>query len=149
MRREWPGKKQLASEQPAPQPNPSGKNRIQSVLVALPVIMLIVGLVFYFRGESAQNNGEPVLAELVSREGEFKTVSEVSGIGTAKHFLWYTVGDKTNGARITFEQVAKLNQLSKGDRLTLELAPRVAGSNVLWAYRIEQGDNVLVDVGAN
>lgn len=145
MRREWPDKKQLASEQNIPLPKPGEKNKIQSVLIALPFIMLIIGLFIYFRGESAQNNGAPVLAELINRDGEFKSVSEVSGIGTPKHYLWYTNGDKTRGARITFEQAGKLNELSKGDKLALELAPRVEGSSTLWAYRVTHDGDAIVD----
>lgn len=148
MRREWPDRKQLASTQNIPLPKPGEKNKIQSVLIALPFIMLIIGLFVYFRGESAQNNGEPVLSELISREGEFKSVSEVSGIGTAKHYLWYTDGDKTRGARITFGQVGKLNELSKGDKLELELAPRVEGSSTLWAYRIAHNGNFIIDLAS-
>lgn len=136
FRRQWPDKKQLASSQNIPQPNPSGKNRIHSVLVALPVLMLMIGLFVYFKGESAQNNGAPVLSELVSREAQFKSMSEVSGIGRAKYYLWHTVDGNSNGARISAEQKEKLGVLETGDKLSLELTPRVAGSKTLWAYRV-------------
>jgi len=149
MRREWPDRKQLASEQNIPLPKPGEKNKIQSVLIALPFIMLIIGLFVYFRGESAQNNGEPVLSELISREGEFKSVSKVSGIGTPKYYLWYTNGDKSRGARITFTQVGKLNTLSKGDKLKLELVPRVEGSPTLWAYSVVHSGKSITDLAAD
>lgn len=145
MRRAWPDKKHRASEQNIPLPKPGEKNKIHSVLVALPVIMLIIGLVVYFRGESAQNNGAPVVAEMISREGVFKSVSEVSGIGTPKHFLWYTNGDRSRGVRMTFKQREQLAGLSKGDALLLELTPRVAGSTTMWAYRVSHNGQLLVD----
>lgn len=146
QRRAWPDKKHLASEQNIPLPKPGEKNRIHSVLIALPVLMLIIGLAVYFRAESKQNNGEPVLSELVSREGSFKSVSKVSGIGTPKHYLWYTNGETSRGVRITNEQSIELSELSEGDFLKLDVAPRVAGSNTLWAYKIEHDGAVILDV---
>ncbi len=148
QRRAWPDKKHLASEQNIPLPKPGEKNRIHSVLVALPVIMLIIGLFVYFHAERKQNNGEPVLSEMVSREGEFKSLSEVSGIGTPKHYLWYTSENKSRGVRITAQQRDELSELSSGDALTLNLVPRLSGSSVLWAYQIENNGRVLVDVSA-
>lgn len=135
-RRQWPDKKQLASSQNIPQPKPGEKNRIHSVLIALPVLMLMIGFFVYFKGEHAQNNGAPILSELVTREGQFKSLSEVSGIGTAKTYLWYTVDGNAKGVRISAAQKEKLGVLEAGDQLMLELAPSVAGSKILWAYRI-------------
>lgn len=126
-------------------PQPGDKNRIHSVLVALPVLMLVIGLAVYFRGESKQNNGEPVVAEMISRQGLFKSLSEVSGIGTAKHYIWYTDGERARGARVTARQKAQLAVLNEGDALTLELAPRVAGSTTMWAYRIHHEGKLLID----
>jgi len=135
--RRWPDKKQLASSQATPTPKPGEKNRIHSVLIALPVLMLMIGFFVYFKGESAQNNGTPVLSEMVSREGQFKSLTEVSGIGQAKHYLWYTINDSVKGVRITVQQKAELGVLKAGDQLSLELTPTVAGSNTLWAYRVQ------------
>jgi len=143
--RKWPEKKHLASEHPSVMPKPGEKNRIQSVLIALPVVMLVIGLAVYFRGESAQNNGAPVLSEMVSREVVFKSVSEVSGIGKPKYYLWYTSGDSSRGVRTTAPQQEQLANLSAGDVLNLELAPRVAGSNTLWAYRVFRNGALIVD----
>jgi len=136
MRRQWPDKKQLASTQNIPLPKPGEKNRIHSVLVALPVLMLAIGMFIYFKGESAQNSGAPVLSELVNREGQFKSVSEVSGIGQAKYYLWYTVDKGSKGVRISAEQKEQLGAIETGDKISLELTPRVAGSTTLWAYRV-------------
>lgn len=144
LKRQWPNEKQLASTQNIPLPKPGQKNRIHSVLVALPVLMLMIGLFVYFKGERAQNNGAPILSELVNRTGEFKSVSEVSGIGRAKYFLWYSVEGSAKGVRINAEQKAKLAVLKTGDRLSLELAPTVEGSNTLWAYRVVHGTDEIV-----
>jgi len=142
--RQWPDKKQLASSQNIPQPKPGEKNRIHSVLIALPVLMLMIGLFVYFNGERAQNNGTPILSEMVNRTGEFKSVSEVSGIGQPKYYLWYTVDGNSKGVRINAEQKQSLGVLKTGDELSLELAPRVAGSKTLWAYRLHHDGVELI-----
>ncbi len=142
--RQWPDKKHLASSHDIPLPKPGEKNRIHSVLVALPVLMLMIGLFVYFKAESAQNNGAPILAQLVAREGQFKSLSDVSGIGRAKHYVWYFVGDDAKGARITDEQRVQLSRLKPGDKLALELAPRVEGSNTLWVYSVSHDGTQLV-----
>jgi len=144
MRRQWPDKKQRASEQNIPLPKEGEKNRIHSVLVALPVLMLMIGLFVYFKGENAQNSGEPVLSELVNRNGQFKSVSEVSGIGQAKYYLWYTVDGGSKGVRITALQKERLDELTVGDTLSLELTPTVAGSKTLWAYRVHRDGVELI-----
>jgi len=143
-RRAWPDKKQLASSHDVPLPKPGEKNRIHSVLVALPVIMLMIGLFVYFKGESAQTSGTPIVSELVTRQGLFKSVSEVSGIGNGKYYLWYTSGDNDKGSRITFEQKERLSALQAGDQLELELAPTVAGSNTLWVYRVVSNGELVI-----
>lgn len=143
-RRQWPSEKHLASSHHNPVPKPGQKNRIHSVLVALPVLMLIIGLFVYFRGESAQINGAPILSELVSREGQFKSVSEVSGIGKSRYYLWYTDSDRSRGVRISHSQQLVLNDLTLGDELMVEAAPTVEGSNTLWAYKVIHGGVELV-----
>jgi len=144
MRRQWPGKKHLASEQPVLPTQRIGENRIHSVLVALPVLMLMIGLFVYFKGESAQINGEPVLSEMVKREAQFKSISMVSGIGSDKYYLWYFFEGNAKGARVTDRQKEKLNGLEFGNELVLELAPKVAGSTTLWVYRILSEGTELV-----
>jgi len=142
--RQWPDKKQLASSQNIPLPRPGEKNRIHSVLIALPVLMLLIGFFVYFNGERAQNNGAPVLSEKISRTGQFKSVSEVSGIGQARYYLWYTVDGSSKGVRISAEQKQTLGVLKPGDELSLELAPNVAGSKTLWAYRVHHDGVELI-----
>ena len=142
--RQWPDKKQLASSQNVLQPKSGEKNRIHSVLIALPVLMLMIGLFVYFKGERAQNNGAPVLSEIVSRTGQFKSVSEVAGIGQAKLYLWYMVDGNSKGVRISAEQKETLGKLETGDELALELAPNVAGSKTLWAYRVHHDGVELI-----
>jgi len=147
-RRRWPDKKHLASSHENPIPKPGQKNRIHSVLVALPVLMLMIGLFVYFKGESAQINGEPVLAEMVQRTAQFKSVSEVSGIGKAKHYLWYTFEGRSRGVRVSEAEKQSLSQLVEGDELSLELTPRVAGSKTLWAYRVSHDGLELISPAA-
>ncbi len=142
--RQWPDKKHLASNHDIPLPKPGEKNRIHSVLVALPVLMLMIGLYVYYSSESAQNNGAPVLSAMETRQGQFKSMSKVSGIGQAKHFVWYFVGEAAKGARVTEAQAHQLSQLKPGDDLLLELVPRVEGSNTLWVYSLSYNNTQLI-----
>jgi len=142
--RRWPDKKHRASEVDIPLPKPGEKNKIYSILTALPVLMLMIGLAVYFRGESKQNNGDYIEAEMIKREAAFKSFSEVSGIGKAKHYLWYTSEGNSRGVRISADQKHILASLAEGDELSLELTPRVAGSTTLWVFRILQDDEVLL-----
>lgn len=148
-RRRWPDKKHLASENQLALPQPGDKNRIHSVLVALPVIMLVLGLFVYFRGESAQNNGTHLLDKLVYKEAQFKSVSEVSGFGKPKYYLWYNIDGSNKGARISFLQKSALGDLAAGDTLKLELAPTVEGSPTLWVYRVSHDGVDVVAPSAN
>jgi len=47
---------------------PKEKNPIHSILTALPILMLVAGIYFYYRGESQQNEGAPIFeqSELIS-----------------------------------------------------------------------------------
>lgn len=145
-KRQWPKKKWLASENPEPVQQHGQKNRIHSVLVALPVFMLIVGLVIYFRGESAQNNGAFVLAEISEREVLFKSVSKVSGIGKAKHYLWVTEGDRQRGFRIAADQVQEFEAFTGGEVLQVETGPRVPGSKTSWVYTANHEGMSVIDL---
>lgn len=141
--RRWPEKKHKASEQQV-KASTYDSNKIYSILTALPAMMLIVGLLFYFKAERSQRTGEYVVDELVSRSGEFKSVSTVSGIGRDKYYLWYTNEKGERGVRINSEQTNALADLSSGDTIELELAPRVAGSNTLWVYRVRHNNTDIV-----
>jgi hypothetical protein len=135
--RAWPSKKHLSSENEMALPKPGEKNRVHSVLTALPFLMLVIGLVFYFRGESAQNNGALILDQRVELLGEYKGLSKVSGIGTTKHFLWLVTDKGDRGVRIKPEQLAQVRTLQTGDAIQLQAAPTVEGSQSVWVYSVK------------
>ena len=134
--RAWPQKKHLSSENEMSLPKPGEKNRVHSVLTALPFLMLIIGLVFYFRGESAQNNGTLILDQSIELVGDFKGLSKVSGIGTTKHFLWLVTSNGERGVRIKPMQTQLVQELQVGDSVQLDAAPTVEGSKTMWIYSL-------------
>jgi len=142
--RAWPSKKHLSSENEIVLPKAGDKNKVHSVLTALPFIMLIIGLVFYFRSESAQNNGALILDQTVEIAGEYKGVSKVSGIGTTKHFLWLVTDKGERGVRIQPVQLDKVQALQPGNAIQLQAAPTVEGSKSMWVYSIKHNNVELL-----
>jgi len=135
----------LAAESPATAP--VGRNRIHSILTALPVLMLIAGLYYYYSGESAQKNGVPLIEQSVRVSGSFEGLSVVRSGGVGRHYLWFDDGQRRRGARLKARDVPQLASLRPGDRVELSLAPTVDGSTTLWAWRIVQDEDVLLDAG--
>lgn len=110
------------------------KTRIQAVLTALPVLMLMVGLFFHWRGEQQQTSGTPIHSESQALIGDFDRITPRGEKATGKHFIWLKTGERTRPIRISYEQKVTLlaGPLNKGDTVQLNAAPTVAGSNVLW-----------------
>lgn len=121
------------------------KNKIHSILTALPVLMLVVGLYYFYSGESAQNSGSPILDESIDADVVFDGMSVVRSGGEGRHYLWYDDGTRRRGARIHARQVPAVASLRPGDRIAVRLAPTVSGSSVLWAWRVERDQIVLID----
>lgn len=130
--------------EPAPA-RPAGKNRIHSVLSALPVLMLIAGLYYHFSGESAQKKGSPLFEQSVQVGARFEGLSVVKSGGVGRHYLWFDDGERRRGARVKARDVASLASLRQGDQVELSLAPTVDGSTTLWAWRVERGAQMLLD----
>lgn len=122
------------------------KNKIHSVLTALPLLMLLVALFFYFRAEKAQTGGELILQESVVEEVSFAGLSKIkTGSGVGKHYFWFTQIDKRRGARVDYYDLPEIESLAIDEPLKIWLAPRVAGSTTLWLYRVEREGEVLLD----
>ena len=129
-------------------PNPS-RNKIHSILSALPLIMLIAGLWTYYSNERAQSYGSPILAESVAARGVFDGLSVVNSGGDGRHYLWFDDGTRKRGARIRAYQREALASLEPGDDISLQLAPTVSGSRTLWAWRVERDGVRLIDAAAD
>ena len=117
------------------------RNPVQSIITALPVLMLVAGLFLYYRGESQQIKGEPIGSESITLVGTYTGMSATSG----RHYLWLEQEGKPLGLRVTPEQAALTDSLERGISLSVQAAPRVHGSRTLWAWYIEQSGTVLVD----
>jgi hypothetical protein len=124
---------------------PKNRNPIHSILTALPVIMLVVGLYVYYQGESEQSHGAPIRAESVDATGIFTGLSVVNSGGEGRHYLWFEQEGKARGVRVQPAQARLLETLNRGEPIRLRIAPTVAGSTTFWAWYIEQGDIVLLD----
>ena len=132
---------------PLPEPDakgPSGKNPIHSILTALPVIMLVAGLYFYYKAENAQSEGVPIRAESASVEGRFNGFSVVKSGISDQHFLWLETGERVRGIRLEQGLVHELSMLTKGDQLQLDIAPTVTGSRTQWLFRLVRGGELLL-----
>lgn len=131
---------------PPPDPvNPPRRNPIHSILTALPVIMLVVGLYFYYKAENAQSAGAPIRAESVFLEGRFNGFSVVKSGISDQHFLWLDTGERVRGIRLEEDLVYQLSILAKGDPLQLDIAPTVSGSRTQWLWRLVRDGQLLMD----
>ncbi len=110
------------------------KTRTQAVLTALPVLMLMAGLSFYWFGERQQTQSEPILEAQENWQGLFDRITPRDDKSTGKHFYWVRIGERTRPVRITYEQKVQLlkNAVDSGAPVELVVAPTVEGSNVMW-----------------
>lgn len=122
------------------------KSRIHSVLTALPVLMLMIALWFYYSGEKAQTSGALILQEAQVLEGLFEGLSVVKGAGEGKHYLWLQAPERKRGARIRPEHTPALAELNKGDAVSVSMAPTVSGSKTLWVYKVSSNGKLLLDL---
>ena len=117
------------------------RNPVQSLITALPVLMLVAGLYFYYSGESQQAEGLPIAAASVTLAGDFTGTSATSG----RHYLWLQQDDEKRGLRVTSEQAVLLESLERGIPLLVKAAPHIQGSRTYWVWHIEQSGSVLID----
>jgi len=132
--RVWPDKSQQASSYPGMlNPDLTKKDPIYSVITALPVIMLLIGLAFWYY----QENGSPLIEEAVELVGEFSGVSTTQAAGGTQHFVRLLRNDQPKLIRITKEQLTEYQQYKVGVSITITAAPTVSGSSSLWVVGIE------------
>jgi len=125
-----------------------GKNPIESVLTALPLLMVIIGVGFYYYNERKQSGGDLYLEQTQHHIGDYVGLSQQGKSVKAQRILWFETADKKQrGARVNYQQAQRLlelqeDKLQKGVAIELWAAPRVAGSAVLWLYRLSVDDEV-------
>lgn len=117
------------------------RNPLQSIITALPLIMLVTGLYIYYRGESQQTQGAPIGAQSVEFTGTFTGLSATSG----RHYLWVERDGVAKGVRIHEEQVATLEALERGVDIDMKIAPNVQGSTTYWAWYVEQSGALFLN----
>ncbi|MBX2824300.1 MAG: hypothetical protein KTR33_06195 [Gammaproteobacteria bacterium] len=132
------------------------KSRMHSVLTALPVIMLCVGIYVYFSGEKKQKTSPLIMAQAETLQGEYKGLTEVGSGSWSRHYLWVAVvgadGEmRKRHARITDDEALYLTlpefteqvDLEKSQQVTVKAAPTVEGSGVLWVYELSRDGRVI------
>jgi len=125
------------------------KSRMYSVLTALPVLMLIIGIYVYYSAERAQKNSALIMSQAQIFEGEYQGLTEVGSGSWGRHYLWVNVVDaegktRKRHARITDDEALYLTlpefreqvDLEKQQVVTVRAAPTVADSGVLWVYEL-------------
>ncbi|MFK7859480.1 MAG: hypothetical protein AB8B64_11675 [Granulosicoccus sp.] len=117
------------------------RNPVHAIITALPLIMVVAGLYFYYHGESQQSHSTPILAESVEKTGLFTGLSATSG----RHYLWLEADGVAKGVRIKEEQVPLLESLIRDMPVLVRMAPSVHESTTYWAWYVEQSDNVFID----
>ncbi len=137
---EWPPKPLPKDAYAVPRKNP-----IQSILTALPIIMLVAGLYLYYHADSAQSHGAPIRLESVQLDGVFTGLSVVQTGPEGRHYLWVTHNDESRGVRIQPAQALLLDALERDADIVLQAAPTVAGSRTVWLWYLAQHGNVLID----
>lgn len=121
------------------------KNPIHSILTALPIIMLVAGLYYFFQAESDQSHGIPIRAESRDLSGVFTGLSVVKAVSAGRHYLWMEADGKSRGVRIQPEQVNALQSLERGGQIEIKMAPSVEGSTTYWVWHVEQDGRVVLD----
>lgn len=125
---------------------PRQRNPIHSILTALPILMLIVGLYLHFQNESEQSHSAPIRAESVEAEGVFTGMSVVKSGTAGRHYLWFEQDGKARGVRVQPDQAQELESLVRGELIQLSMAPSVSGSKVNWAWHVAQNGVVFLDL---
>ena len=107
--------------------------------------MLFAGLFFFYRGESEQTSGAPIVAESVEVQGTFTGLSELKSGSEGQHFLWLTDATGRRGIRIQASEVALFADRERGLPISVDMAPTVSGSSTFWAWRVTLNDDLVLE----
>lgn len=118
------------------------QDRYYALLSSLPAMMLLAGLTFYFSRQSAELDGELVLEEMVELSGVYEGVSAASPGSSDSFLIWIDTGQRKRGIKVLAAEVDSFREMSKGETLQIQAAPRVAGSRSLWLYRLYDSTSV-------
>ncbi len=113
------------------------RHPLYTVMSALPLAMLVVGIAIYYFGESQQSAAEPIVAEARELRGLAAGTSVLGAGEAAQHFFWLDTDRGQRSVRITPEQHALLAGFEKGGRVVVSAAPTISGSKKLWLLSLE------------
>jgi len=132
------GKPKRRKGPPAPDVPKVPKTRIQSVLTALPVLMVLFAFGFYWHAERKQAQGQPIAAEQILLIGNFDRLTPSGEKQSGKHLLWLKVDGNSRSVRLTVSQKAALldSELKEGDSVEVQAAPTVSESSVMWLMQL-------------
>lgn len=137
---------------PAPTPETGvRKSRIHSVLTALPLLMVIIGVSYHFSQEKQQRESQLLLDESIQMSGIVEGLSELQPLtgNQGKHFFWFESEGSKRGGRVTQANSLLLGGLPAGDPVDVWLAPTVPGSRTKWVYQVRhQGVDLLPEPGS-
>ncbi len=120
-------------------------NRLYSILTALPAMMLIAGLIYYFNIESRQAKGKIIEKQSQLINGSFKGLSGLNANNSSQYYLWINTPKRVRGIRIKTGQVALLNPFREGQPISILAAPRIDGSKTLWLYKVQPQGSQITD----
>ncbi len=114
------------------------KNKIHSILTALPLLMVIIGVAYYMHGEKRQAESELVMSESSQHDvvvDGLSVLKSVSGKG-GKYYFWFQLDGDKRGARVSEADSEYLEHLTTGQQVIVSLAPTVPGSHIKWLYQV-------------
>ncbi len=136
--RAWPDKSQQASSYPGMlSPDLNKKDKIHSVVTALPVIMLVAGLIYWYANGKNQRMMPPIQAEAVTLAGTFDGVAKEGNAGKEKYYFSLLQEGEPKSLRITSAQHEAFVDGAKGSAIEVIAAPTVSGASTLWVMSVE------------
>ena len=114
------------------------KKKIHSELTALPLLMVIIGVIYYTLGEKRQAESELVMSESSQHDvvvDGLSVLKSVSGKG-GKYYFWFQLDGDKRGARVSEADSEYLEHLTTGQQVIVSIAPTVPGSHVKWLYQV-------------
>ena len=114
------------------------KNKIHSILTALPLLMVIIGVTYYTLGEKRQAESELVMTESSQHDvvvDGLSVLKSVTGKG-GKYYFWFLLDGDKRGARVSEADSEYLEHLTTGQQVVVSLAPTVPGSHIKWLYQV-------------
>lgn len=73
-----------------------------------------------------------------------KGLSSING-NSGQHYLWVDANGTSKGVRIHASSLEQLRVLERGEPIIVKMAPTLEGSDIYWAWYVEQAGEVFLD----